>query len=136
MQKIAKRGLLDKLLRNKTVNASGLLTGSELTEEEKKTYEEVYYKNITSEAFFEEALLAEANAEKAHSTGYLSCPACFIVSNMRSVTKELSWQQAAKDYAEHCDAEIHLINEDHMMYARIPDRVVGIFKAFLKKRDM
>ena len=136
MQKIAKRGLLDKLLRNKTVNASGLLTDSELTEEEKKTYEEVYYKNITSEAFFEEALLAEANAEKAHSTGYLSCPACFIVSNMRSVTKELSWQQAAKDYAEHCDAEIHLINEDHMMYARIPDRVVGIFKAFLKKRDM
>lgn len=136
MQKIAKRGILDKLLRNRTVNASGLLKSDELTAEEKKTYEEVYYKNITSEAVFEETLLAEANAEKAESTGYLTCPACFVVSNMKSVTKEMSWQQAAKDYAEKCSAEIHLINEGHMMYAKIPDRIAEIFRNFLKKEDL
>ena len=133
MQKISKRGLLDKLLRNRTVNASGLLNSNELSEEEKHTYEEVYYKNITSEAVFEESLLAEANAEKANSTGYLSCPSCFIVSNMKTPIKALSWQQAAKDYADHCHAEIHLINEDHMMYTKIPDQIVEIFKTFLQK---
>lgn len=136
MQKIAKRGLLAKMLRNKTVNASGLLTGSELTEEEKQTYEEVYYKNIASEAVFEESILAEANAAKAESTGYLSCPACFVVSNMKTPVKSLTWQQAAKDYAEHCNAEIHLINGDHMMYTKIPDKIAGICKTFLNKHNI
>ena len=134
MQKIAKRGLLDKILRNKTVNASGLMKSDELTAEEKQIYEEVYYKNISSEAVFEESILAEANAEKAGNTGYLKCPACFLVSNMRSPVKSLTWQQAAKDYAEHCDAEIHMMNEDHMMYTKIPDKVAGIFRDFLKKK--
>ena len=133
MQKIAKRGLLDKMLRSKTVNASGLLTGSELTDEEKQTYEEVYYKNITSEAVFEESILADANAEKAAATGKLSCPACFVVSNMKTPVKALTWQQAAKDYATECGAEIHLINQGHTMYAKIPDKLAALFKAFLKK---
>lgn len=133
MQKIAKRGLLDKLLRNKTVNASGLMTGDELTAEEKQTYEEVYYKNIASEAVFEESILAEENALKAESTGVLSCPACLIVSNMKVPVKALSWQQAAKDYAAQCGAEIHLQNEGHMMYTKIPDKMAGIYKAFLEK---
>ena len=133
MQKIEKRGLLAKMLRNSTVNTSGLLTGNELSEDEKKTYEEVYYKNIASEAVFDESILAEENAIKAESTGYLSCPSCFIVSNMRSVVKTLSWQEAAKDYAEHCNAELHIINEDHMMYTKIPDKMASIFKSFLEK---
>ena len=135
MQKIAKRGILDKLLRNKTVNASGLLNSSELSEEEKKIYEEVYYKNIASEAVFEESVLAEENAEKADSTGCLKCPCCFVVSNMKSPVKALTWQQAAKDYAEQCHAEIHLLNENHMMYAKIPDRIVDIFNNFLQNNN-
>ena len=136
MQKISKRGILDKLLRNRTVNASGLLDSDELSEEEKQTYEAVYYQNIASEAVFEESLLAEANAEKANRTVYLSCPSCFIVSNMRSPVKALSWQQAAKDYAEHCHAEIHLTDEGHMMYTKIPDQIAEIFKAFLQKNNL
>lgn len=136
MKKIARRGLLDKLTRNKTVNASGLLTGGELTEEEKKTYEEVYYNNITSEAVFEESLLAEQNARDAEATGYLRCPACFVVSNMKSPVKSLTWQQAAMDYAKQCHGEIHLLNEGHFMYAKIPDEIVGIFKTFLQKNGL
>lgn len=133
MQKIAKRGILDKLLRNRTVNASGLLNSDELTAEEKQTYEEVYYKNIASEAVFEEAILAEENARKADATGYLTCPACFLVSNMKSPVRALSWQQAAKDYAAHCNAELHMMQENHTMYTKIPDQVAGIFTAFLQK---
>ncbi|MBQ9894070.1 MAG: alpha/beta hydrolase [Ruminococcus sp.] len=136
MQKIAKRGLLDKLTRNKTVNASGLMTGSELTEEEKKTYEEVYYNNIASEAVFEESILAEENAKKAENTGYLRCPACFVVSNMKSPVKSMTWQQAAKNYADQCNAEVHMLNEGHMMYAKIPDKLTDIYKKFLQKNDL
>ncbi|HOO05951.1 MAG TPA: alpha/beta hydrolase [Ruminococcus sp.] len=136
MQRIAKRGLLDKLLRNKTVNASGLLSGNALTMEEKRFYEDTYYKNIASEAVFEESILAEENAAKAEGTGYLSCPACFLVSNMRSPVKALTWQQAAKDYAEKCGAEIHLLDENHMMYTKIPDKIVGIFTGFLRSKNI
>ena len=99
-------------------------------------YEEVYYNNITSEAVFEESLLAEQNARDAESTGYLKCPACFVVSNMKSPVKSLTWQQAAMDYAEKCHGEIHLLNEGHFMYAKIPDEIVGIFKAFLQKNGL
>lgn len=135
MQKIAKRGLIDKLLRNKTVNASGLMKSSELTDEEKKIYEETYYKNVASEAVFEESVRAVENAEKAEHTGYLTCPACFAVSNMKVPVKALSWQQAAKDYAEHCDAEVHFFNEGHMMYTKIPDELSGVFLSFLHKHN-
>ena len=136
MQKIAKRGIIDKLLRNRTVNASGLLTSNELSPEEKQTYEEVYYKNITSDAVFEESLLAEENAETAQNTGYLSCPSCFVVSNMKSPVKALSWQQAAQDYAQQCHAEIHLLNQGHMMYTQIPNQLTDIFKIFLQKNNL
>lgn len=136
MQRIAKRGLLDKLLRNKTVNASGLLSGNALTMEEKRFYEDTYYKNIASEAVFEESILAEENAAKAEGTGYLSCPACFLVSNMKSPVKALTWQQAAKDYAEKCGAEIHFLGENHMMYTKIPDKIVGIFTDFLRSKNI
>jgi len=66
----------------------------------------------------------------------LKCPSCFIVSNMKSVVKTLSWQQAAKDYAEHCNAEIHILDENHMMYAVIPDKMTSIFKSFLEKNNL
>ena len=136
MQKIAKRGIIDKLLRNRTVNASGLLTSNELSPEEKQIYEEVYYKNITSDAVFEESLLAEENAETAQTTGYLSCPSSFVVSNMKSPVKALSWQQAAQDYAQQCHAEIHLLNQGHMMYTQIPNQLADIFKIFLQKNNL
>ena len=123
MQKVAKRGFFAKILRKQTVNASGLLDGGELTDDEKNTYTEVYYKNAASEAVFEESVLAEENAVKADSTGPLSCPSCLIVSNMKTPVKAITWQQAAKEYAESCkNAELHILSEGHMMYARIPDK--------------
>ena len=136
MQKLAKRGLLAKLLRSKTVNASGLLTGTELTAEEKAAYEDVYYRNIASEAVFEESVLAEENAEKADATGYLKCPVCLVVSSMRSPVKALTWQQAAKEYASHCDAELHQTSAGHMLHAEIPDEVAAIFRAFLERHGI
>jgi pimeloyl-ACP methyl ester carboxylesterase len=71
MSKIAKRGLLDKLTRNKTVNSSRLMKSDELSEHAKLTCEQTYYKDVTSEAVHEESLLAEKNAVAAEKTGYL-----------------------------------------------------------------
>ncbi|MBQ2581689.1 MAG: alpha/beta hydrolase, partial [Ruminococcus sp.] len=82
------------------------------------------------------SLLAEKNAEAAEKTGYLKCPACFIVSNMKTPVKALSWQQAAKDYAAACGAEIHIVNESHTMYAKIPEKLSKVFKAFLYKNNI
>ena len=55
---------------------------------------------------------------------------------MKTPVKSLSWQQAAKDYAEACGAEIHIVNESHTMYAKIPDKLAKVFKAFLHKNGM
>jgi len=136
MRKVAKRGALSKVLRNKTVNVSSLLDSNELTGEEKTVYTKVYYKNAFSPEFSEEILMGEKNAEEAEKTGWLSCPACFIVSNMKVPVKALSWQKAAIDYAEKCGAEIHLVNKNHFMYAKIPDKIVRVFAQFLKKQGM
>ena len=136
MKKLEKRGFLSRLLRSRTVDASGMLRGSVLSAEEKQTYEEVYYRNIASEAVFEESVRAAENAEKAGSTGYLKCPACFLVSNMRVPVKAMTWQQAAKEYAAQCGAEIHLLNEGHMLYAKIPEQAAEIFRAFLQRNGL
>ena len=55
---------------------------------------------------------------------------------MKVPVKALTWQQAAKDYAEACGAEIHIVNENHMMYTKIPDKLVKVFKAFLQKNNI
>ena len=55
---------------------------------------------------------------------------------MKTPVKALSWQQAAKDYAEACGAEIHIVNEGHMMYTTIPEKLSKVFKAFLYKNNI
>ena len=131
LQKVAKGGLLTKLLKNKLENVSGLLTGSELTDEEKKIYREMFYKNIANPEFTDEALLMTENAEKAQNTGILKCPCCFYISDMKTLSKKASWRQTGIDYAEKCGGEVHLSDKGHMMYAFIPDEMSETFSKFL-----
>ncbi len=131
LQKVAKGGLITKLLKNRLENVSGLLCGSELTDEEKKIYRELFYKNIAHREFTDEALLMTENAKKAQSTGVLKCPSCFFISDMKTPAKKLSWRQAGKAYAEKCGGEVHLSDKGHMMYAVIPDEMSETFERFL-----
>lgn len=136
MQKVSKGGFLTKLFRNKLENISGLLSSSELNDEEKKIYREMFYKNITNPEFTDEATLMTENAQKAENTGILKCPCCFYISDMKTMTKKVSWRQVGIDYAQKCGGEVHLSDKGHMMYALIPDEMSDTFIRFLEVHNV
>jgi hypothetical protein len=136
MEKVAKGGFITRLLKNRLENVSGLLSGSELTDDEKKIYRELFYKNITHGEFTEEGMLMTENARKAQSTGILECPCCFFISDMKTLAKKISWRQVGIDYAEKCGGEVHLSDKGHMMYAFIPDEMSETFDRFLIKHNI
>ena len=132
LKRIAKDGLLARLVRNRTENVSGLMTGSELTAEEKSMYRRLFYKNIAGSEYIEESRLMTENAKKALETGSLKCPCCLFISDMKTLSQKLSWRQAGLDFAKQCGAEVHLSDKGHMMYASIPDEMSDTFNRFLE----
>lgn len=136
LKRIARRGLLARLLKNKTENVSGLITGNELTDKEKQLYREYFYKNLANEEYIEESRLMTANAAAAVGTGHLQCPCCFYISDMKGMSKKKTWRQAGLDYAEKCGAEVHLSDKGHMMYTAIPDEMADTFEKFLAAHGM
>ena len=136
LKTIAKNGLIAKLLKNKTENVSGLLTSDELTEEEKKIYRQLFYKNLANREYVEESRLMTSNAAKAAGTGALKCPSCFYISDMKGMCKSKTWRQAGLDYAEKCGAEVHLSDKGHMMYGFIPDEMSETFMKFLENKGI
>lgn len=132
LKKIAKGGFLAKLIKNKTENVSGLMTGDELTDGEKQVYRRLFYKNIANREYYEESRLMTENAKKAADTGALKCPCCFFISDMRTLSKNLSWRSFGQDFAEKSGGEIHLSDKGHMMYAVIPDEMSETFDRFLQ----
>ena len=121
-----------KLIKSKTENVSGLMTGNELTDEEKQVYRRLFYKNIANREFYEESRLMTENARKAADTGALKCPSCFFISDMKTLSKNLSWRKFGQDFAEKCGGEVHLSDKGHMMYALIPDEMAETFDKFLQ----
>ena len=136
LKKLRKDSLISKLLKNKLENVSGLMSGNELTAEEKEIYREYFYSNIVHQEFTDEGLLMTENAEKAEKTGLLKCPCCFFISDMKLLTKEVSWRQVGIDYAKECGGEVHLSDKGHMMYAFIPDEMADTFKKFLTAHNI
>ena len=132
LQKIARDGFFAKLIKSKTENVSGLMTGNELTDEEKQVYRRLFYKNIANREYYEESRLMTDNAKKAADTGALKCPCCFFISDMKTLSKNLSWRKAGLDFAEKCGGEVHLSDKGHMMYALIPDEMADTFDRFLQ----
>jgi pimeloyl-ACP methyl ester carboxylesterase len=136
LQKVAKGGFITKLLKNKLENVSGLLSGNELDVSEKKLYREMFYKNIANPEFTDEAMHLLENAQKADSTGIIKCPGCFYISDMKTMTKKVSWRQVSMDYAKKCGGEVHLSDKGHMMYAFIPDEMSETFDKFLTENKI
>ena len=132
IHKVSKGGILTKLMKNKLENATGLMSGNELTEDEKVVYKEYFYKNLAHKEYADEALLLFDNAVKVNKTGLLKCPCCFFISDMKLPVKSVSWRQNGIDYAEKCGGEIHLSDKGHMMYAFIPDEMADTFDKFLQ----
>ena len=136
IHKISKGGILTKLMKNKLENASGLMSGNELTEDEKVVYKEYFYKNLAHKEYADEALLLTDNAVKVNKTGLLKCPCCFFIGDMKLPVKSVSWRQNGIDYAEKCGGEIHLSDKGHMMYAFIPDEMADTFDKFLTTNNI
>ena len=133
---IAKNGIVARLARNKAENASGMLTGNELTSEEKSLYRELFYRNIANREYVEESRKMTYNAQKAIESGILRCPSCFFISDMKGMSKKVTWRQAGLDYAQKCGAEVHLSDKGHMMYAFIPGEMTETFDKFLKAHGL
>lgn len=130
--KIQKKGFLAKLLKNSTVNASGMLSSDYLTNDEKKLYEEIFYKNLTNREIFEENMMMTANAKATAATGHLKVPAFFYISDMKTPVKHGSWREFGINYAKSIGAEYKLTDEGHLMYSKIPEQMADDFKGFLK----
>lgn len=130
--RIRKRGFLTKLFRNKLENVSGLMTADYLTDDEKKLYEELFYRNLGNDDIFAENRALVSNGEAAGKTGKLKVPAYFYISDMKVPIKHGSWRDNAVRYAESIGAEYKLTDKGHLMYTKIPEQMAEDFKEFLK----
>lgn len=130
--KIKKRGIITKIFRNKLENASGLITSDYLNENEKKLYEEMFYKNIGNDDIFAENRNLVSNGEAAGRTGKLKVPAFFYISDMKVPLKNGSWREFGVNYAKSISAKYKLTDKGHLMYSKIPEQMATDFKAFLK----
>lgn len=130
--RIRKRGFLTKLFRNKLENVSGLMTADYLTDDEKKLYEELFYRNLGNDDIFAENRALVLNGEAAGKTGKLKVPAYFYISDMKVPIKHGSWRDNAVRYAESIGAEYKLTDKGHLMYTKIPEQMAENFKEFLK----
>jgi len=130
--RIRKRGFLTKLFRNKLENVSGLMTADYLTDDEKKLYEELFYRNLGNDDIFAENRALVSNGEAAGKTGKLKVPAYFYISDMKVPVKQGSWRDNAVRYAESIGAEYKLTDKGHLMYTKIPEQMAEDFKKFLE----
>ncbi|MBR6580176.1 MAG: alpha/beta hydrolase [Ruminococcus sp.] len=134
--KIQKRGLLAKLAKKITVDTTGMISSNHLKDEEKKLYEDLFYKNLTNKEIFEENMHLVSNGEKAGATGKLKVPAYFYISDMKVPMKQGTWKEYAIKYAEEIGAEYTITDKGHNMYSKIPDEMAEKFKNFLKKHNI
>ena len=130
--RIRKRGFLTKLFRNKLENVSGLMTADYLTDDEKKLYEELFYRDLGNDDIFAENRALVSNGEAAGKTGKLKVPTYFYISDMKVPVKQGSWRDNAVRYAESIGAEYKLTDKGHLMYTKIPEQMAEDFKEFLK----
>ena len=131
--KVAKKGLMSKLLYKQTLDVSGIMSGNYLTDEEKAEYKELYYKNLLNEEISAESVLMTENATKAHDSGKVSCPMCLFISDISGQMKSISWRELSVSFAKRHNAEYHLSDVGHYIYAKIPDIMADTFMTFLEK---
>lgn len=130
--KIQKRGLLAKLVKKFSVDATGMMSSDNLNDEEKKLYADLFYKNISNKEMFEENMNLVSNGEKAGATGKLKVPAFFYITDFKTPMKNGSWKEYAIKYAEEIGAEYIVSDKGHNMHSIIPQEMADNFKKFLQ----
>lgn len=110
-----------------------MLSSNYLNNDEKKLYEELFYKNLTNKEIFEENIMMTTNAQAAAATGRLKVPAFFYISDMKVPLNNGSWREFGINYAKSINADYKLTDKGHLMYSKIPEQMAADFKAFLKE---
>lgn len=124
--------LLQKLLKKQTTEATGVLKCGALSEEEKKLYCELFYKNLCNSEISAEQISATSNAETASKTGKLKVPGYMFISDMKTPMRETTWRAENTAFAEENGMAVSHA-ESHFYYAQAPQKIADAWKAFLRK---
>ncbi len=130
-RKICGSKLLKKLLRKKTVEATGVLKSGVLDGEEKMLYQELFYKNLCNSEISGEQIAATSNAQTAAATGKLRVPAHMMISDMRSPLKKTTWRAENEAYAKENDINSDSVSS-HFCYVEEARKIADIWRKLIK----
>ena len=105
-----------------------------LTENERKQYKLLAYKQLMSQAMLHESRLAKENAKKVPSSINPKIPALLLVSNGEGTTfSQSKWQNYAKDFSRNqSNIQVDYIDAPHDLYHYQSDAIVSRIKEFLE----
>ena len=105
-----------------------------LTENERKQYKLLAYKQLMSQAMFHESRLAKENAKKVPSSINPKIPALLLVSNGEGTTfSQSEWQRYAERFAsDQSNVQVDYMDAPHDLYHYQSDAIVSRIKEFLE----
>lgn len=105
-----------------------------LTENERKQYKLLAYKQLMSQAMLHESRLAKENAKKVPSSINPKIPALLLVSNGEGTTfSQSEWQRYAERFAsDQSNVQVVYMDAPHDLYHYQSDAIVSRIKEFLE----
>lgn len=132
--KLKKSKLMQGLFKNKLENASGIMTDSFFSDEDKAEYRRLFYANLTNSEITDEQTAATENARKTDVLGAPECAGCMFITDMKNpMAKELSWREKNTEYAKKAGFEYHHADTTHFLYNTITDEIYEEWSRFLGK---
>jgi len=130
-RKLCGSKILQKLLKKQTTEATGVLKCGALSEEEKKLYCELFYKNLCNGEISAEQVAATSNAVTASETGKLKVPGYMFISDMKTPMRKTTWRAENEAFAKENEWVISHA-ESHFYYAQQPQKIADAWKKYIK----
>ena len=110
------------------------IKNSTLTENERKQYKLLAYKQLMSQAMFHESRLAKENAKKVPSSINPKIPALLMVSNGDGTSfSQSEWQHFAEEFAsDQPNVQVVYVDVTHDLYHYQSNEIVSQLEDFLK----
>ncbi len=118
-----------KLLKNQTLNASGVWNSGLLSDEEKMLYKELFYRNLCNTEVRDEQIAATNNALLTERTGRMKVPGYMFISNMKTPLKKTTWLAENTAFAEDNGLQYE-IADSHFLYVKSQGHIASVWKAF------
>lgn len=130
-EKLQRSKFLQKLLKNQTLNASGVWSNGALNDAEKTLYQDLFYKNLCNVEIREEQIEATNNAVLAVQTGKLKVPGHMFISNMKTPLKKTTWLAENTAFAKENGWQYETA-DNHFFYVSSPEQIASVWKKFMK----